>query len=103
MNASLKWIGGTTLAVAVFIGSAAVAGRGLEAQEVMDTWLAAEDVLSDDPQTVELAGGDPVALEFRSEPVVQETPAYDADNPFVIKRVLPITRPNQIWRMALGR
>ncbi len=33
------------------------------------------------------------AIEFVAREVVQETPAYDPDDPFVIKRVLPIEGP----------
>ncbi len=108
MNPAMKWIGITTLGVLALVGSAVFAGRALEAQDVMDHWLAPEDVLtsSDDvpaepaePAAADMQyyGNDPVSqadrLQFTSNPVVQDLPAYDADNPFVIKRVLPIEGP----------
>jgi len=83
MNPLVKWIGGTTLALLVLLGSALVAGRALEAQEAR---IAAQDVLAQDVPSV----GEP---EYTAEPVVQATPPYDPDDPFVIKRVLPIEGP----------
>ncbi len=113
MVPAAKWIVIATLGVLAIVGSAVFAGRSLEAQDAMDHWLAAEDVLRDsDP--VAVAGGDtspalpaaadthyydndPVSEEERRQyaatPVVQTVPAHDADNPFIIKRVLPIEGP----------
>lgn len=104
MNTLVKWIGGSTLAVLVLIGTMAFGGNALVAQDSeaeMGTWLDHEDVLGEEAP---LAGGSAdidLSLDSRvdempafvSEPVVQEAPAYDADNPFVIKRVLPIQGP----------
>lgn len=95
--ASLAWIGGATLAVVAVLGTLVFAGRSLEAQDLMDQWLATEDVLVDDAATAELAQGEGQSVgetvDFVSEPVVQDVPAFDPDDPFVIKRVLPIDGP----------
>jgi len=124
MNAGVKWIGGTSLVLLAALGIALFAGRSLEAQEVMDNWLTAEDVLADDADSAALAGGeapaggdaeggdapdgaapspaqiydsergfDPVDPQYISQSVVQDVPAYDPDDPFVIKRILPIEGP----------
>jgi hypothetical protein len=104
MNALVKWIGGSTLVVLVLIGTLAFGGNALVAQGTTDemaTWLAQEDVLGEEaPLAGSLAGID-LSLDSRtstvptfvSEPVVQDTPAYDPENPFVIKRILPIEGP----------
>ena len=118
MDNGIKWIGGLTLGVVGIVAGALLWGEPLEAQDASAGWLTADDVLvadesvagdsSGEPavdaaaQTATLAEGDyyandPVSdearLEYASNPVVQETPAYDADNPFVIRRVLPIEGP----------
>ena len=112
MNSSVKWIGGLTLGVVALIASATVVGSSLDAQDTTDAWLTPDDVLVEgngdaEQDSVEDAavlahaddqyyGNDPLSAEeiaFRSREVVQETPDYDPDNPFVIKRVLPIDGP----------
>ncbi len=108
MSAVVKWIGGSTLVALVLIGAMMFAGNRLEAQQQdngMDGWLTAEDVLSDIPDQADLSlqeqiRVDPAALAapasepiFVSEPVVQDVPAYNEDNPFVIRRILPIEGP----------
>ena len=111
MNSSIKWIGGTTLAVVGAIGIALFAGRSLEAQEVMDHWLSPEDVLAEDPAATVLADGeaplangisdpnanydgfDPVDPAALAQAAAQPAPTYDPDDPFVIKRILPISGP----------
>lgn len=115
MTPAMKWIGGAALGVAAIIGSAAFAARGLEAQDVIAHWLTPEDVLSEGDETLAQAaiepaasaapaaadgqyyGNDPASAEeirqYEARPVVQDVPAYDADNPFVIRRVLPIKGP----------
>lgn len=113
----MKWIGGLTLGVVALVAGAALWGNPLGAQDANAGWLTADDVLvADDAVTAddmsvagqgaaeapvladgEYYGNDPVSaeerLQYTSNPVVQETPAYDPDNPFVIKRVLPIEGP----------
>ena len=117
MNASVKWIGGMTLAVVAALGVVLLAGRSIEAQDVMDGWLssedalASEDVLAEDPASAELTlegagtgaslpadydperGFDPVDPDMIAPAAVQPAPSYNADDPFVIKRVLPISGP----------
>jgi len=104
MNTVLKWIGGSTLVALVLIGTAVFFGNSLEAQTAdspMDRWLAADDVLAGDDTLAASSGDIDLSLdeqvnalpEFISEEVVQDVPLYDADNPFVIKRILPITGP----------
>ena len=83
----MKWIAGLSLAVVALIGTAVLFGRGTEAQAHMETWLSSEDVLADGSAAVD------DAIEFVANEVVQETPPYDPDDPFVIKRVLPIEGP----------
>jgi hypothetical protein len=101
MNSLVKWIGGSTLVALVLIGTLAFGGDALVAQgteDEMASWLAHEDVLGEEAP---LAGDIDLSLdartqaapEFVAEPVVQEAPAYDEDNPFVIKRILPIDGP----------
>jgi len=100
----MKLIGGIAFAVLAVVGTLAFAGRSLEAQDVLDHWLSAENVLQDDtsvsPQPV-LADASPELPQTEAtqnapanaQPAAQETPALDPDDPFVIKRVLPISGP----------
>ncbi len=87
MTGGMKWIAGLSLAVVALIGTVVLFGRGTEAQAHMETWLSSEDVLADGSAAVD------DAIEFVANEVVQETPPYDPDDPFVIKRVLPIEGP----------
>lgn len=87
MTGGMKWIAGLSLAVVALIGTAVLFGRGTEAQAHMETWLSSEDVLADGSAAVD------DAITFVANEVVQETPPYDPDDPFVIKRVLPIEGP----------
>ncbi len=91
MTGGMKWIAGFSLAIVALIGSAVLFGRGTEAQAHMESWLSAEDVLADSAEAVSGAADD--AITFVANEVVQETPPYDPDDPFVIKRVLPIEGP----------
>ena len=104
MNTLVKWIGGSTLVVMVLIGTMAFGGNALVAQNSnaeTRSWLAQEDVLGEEAPLTGGAADIDLSLDSRvdempdfvSEPVVQEAPAYDADNPFVIKRILPIEGP----------
>jgi len=78
MDPMFKWIGGATAALVLALGGATLAG----------------DMLSGDADTpaqkqaIPATSGD---LEMISEPVVQPVPPKD--DPFVIKRILPITGP----------
>lgn len=79
MNPMLKWIGGTTLGLIALIGTLAFAGRSLEAQDLdPQAWLEPQDVLT---ETADIAAQAPLAT---------ATPAPPKDEPFVIKRILPI-------------
>ncbi|MGB3796158.1 MAG: L,D-transpeptidase family protein [Alteraurantiacibacter sp.] len=91
MKSRMKWIAGLSLAVVALFGSAAVLGRGGDAQVAMQDWLAAEDVLIDSTATA--SSGVEQAISFVASEVVQETPPYDPEDPIVIKRVLPIDGP----------
>ncbi|MFC3098472.1 L,D-transpeptidase family protein [Alteraurantiacibacter palmitatis] len=104
MDAIVKWIGGTTLVVLVMIGTLVFGGNALiagDTERETASWLAAEDVLGEEAPLAGAAEGIDFTADARhaqipafvSEPVVQQAPAYDADNPFVIKRVLPIDGP----------
>ena len=75
MNEAVKWIGGSTVVAVVLLGSMAIAGRALEAHEVNpNSWLR---------QASEPA---PVA----AAPAPAPAPA---EQPFTIKRILPIDGP----------
>ncbi len=81
MNSLVKWIGGLTLVLLVALASVMIAGRGLVAQDG-GMRLAAQDVLAGDSEVT--------APQAVASAVVQPVPPYDPDDPFVIKRVLPI-------------
>jgi len=108
MNSFTKWIGGSTIVAIALIATMAFGGRALVAQSgengssdaELASWIQDDDLLAGDTSVLAASDID-VSLDeqvdaspvFVSEPVMQETPAYDADNPFVIKRVLPIRGP----------
>lgn len=98
MNAAVKWIGGATLAIVSLIAALAFAGEALVAQDRETrpiARLASEDVLGEDAPLAGAAGAG-MGLSSSSavsRPTVQQTPSYDPDDPFVIKRVLPIDGP----------
>ena len=76
-----KWLGGTVAVGAILAATMLFAGRALEAQEARQVApIEAEDVLDD-------AIANPAA---GSEPSPPAGPAFDADDPFVIKSILPI-------------
>lgn len=80
MSAVAKWIGGTTLAVLAVLGTLAFAGRSLEAQDLdPQAWLEPQDVLT---ETADAAAQAPL--------VAAAAPAPPKDEPFIIKRILPI-------------
>ncbi|WP_240624595.1 L,D-transpeptidase family protein [Aurantiacibacter odishensis] len=79
MNTSFKWIGALALAITATFGGAMAFTHGTDAQE--------SDIIAGSAAAVD------EAIEFVAKEVVQETPAYDPDDPFVIKRVLPIEGP----------
>jgi hypothetical protein len=78
MDPMFKWIGGATAALVLALGGATLAG----------------DMLSGDANTPAQKQAIPAAssdLEMIAEPVVQPVPPKN--DPFVIKRILPITGP----------
>ena len=77
MSTTVKWIGGALAALLIAITGISLMGSGTHAQG--------------GTQSASSAAREAVA--FVSDEVVQETPAYDPDDPFVIKRVLPIEGP----------
>lgn len=77
MSMGIKWIVGLSMAVAAVAGGAMAYGQSEDGANVIEQSTAAVDD----------------AIEFVSSEVVQETPAYDPDDPFVIKRILPIEGP----------
>lgn len=79
MNTGFRWFGAFALAVVAMVGSAALLTHGSDAQE--------SDLVSRGTAAVD------EAITFVASEVVQDTPAYDPDDPFVIKRVLPIEGP----------
>lgn len=109
MHDGVKWIGGVMLLALALLASALFLGNPLEAQDAGDIRLTAEDVLASEDGAIATAdsvltaadtayyGNDPASpaeiARFESREVVQEVPAFDAENPFIIKRVLPIDGP----------
>lgn len=103
MNSLVKWIGGSTLVALALIGTLVFGGNALVAQDsngqaaarLAAARLSAEDVLGEEAPTVDLALDQQLDAmsEFVSETVAQAVPAYDQDDPFVIKRILPIDGP----------
>ncbi|TIX51205.1 L,D-transpeptidase family protein [Alteraurantiacibacter aquimixticola] len=103
MNSPAKWIGGATAVSVMLIASMAFGGNALVAKannDEMASWIEGNDVLAENtavtaaaPVDLSLDGQAEALPEFTSQPVVQEVPAYDPENPFVIKRVLPIEGP----------
>lgn len=95
MNSLVKWIGGSTLVALALIGTLAFGGDALVAQDSEAGRIEAEDVLGEEAPAVDLTLDTALETipEFVSEAVVQAAPAYDEDNPFVIKRILPIDGP----------
>jgi len=100
MNPMLKYIGGATLATALVFGTAAFAGYSLEEPsqaEAQANPLA--DLIVLDEQAA--AGGEQLAAAFDGEaaPAAEEVaapvaaPAVASNEPFVIKRILPIDGP----------
>jgi hypothetical protein len=87
MSPVAKVIGGLTLAVVAVLGSLFVAARALEAQDNPAPIIAPADVLAGDTSVSAPAAA------TTARAVVQEVPPYDPDDPFVIKRVLPIDGP----------
>lgn len=90
MTTRFTVFGALALAVAALAGGAMLFGIPLEAQESADVRLTAEDVLGNDAST---SGGAAEPTRFTASEVVQDVPAYNPDDPFVIKRVLPIEGP----------
>jgi lipoprotein-anchoring transpeptidase ErfK/SrfK len=102
MNPMVKYLGGLTLATALAFGAAAVGGYSLEApgqaQEQQQSPLAS--LIELDRKAVE--GGDQLAEAFgdqapaavvAAEPKAEPAPTAAANEPFVIKRILPIEGP----------
>jgi hypothetical protein len=87
MNTGLKWIGGATAAVVLLLVAALVTGQSLEAQDATEAWLTAEDVLASEEVAAPAAA--PVAAPSPSPTPVAAAP----EEPFVIKRILPIEGP----------
>lgn len=88
MSPVAKVIGGLALAVVGVLGSLFVAARTLEAQDNPAPVIASADMLAGDTSV-----SAPEAAATTAREVVQEIPPYDPENPFVIKRVLPIEGP----------
>lgn len=95
MDAVLKWIGGGTAAVAALLLVGLTAGRALDVQGTSpDTWLTAEDVLDEANDGVLAAPAVlPQAPAASPEASVAPAPAPAVNQPFVIKRILPIDGP----------
>ncbi len=94
MEPAVKWIGGASLAVVLVFATATVANYALNTEE--EPTLKVEDVLDFDtasdvvetPSSDE--GADPIEKPADAEDVA---PSIAPDEPFVIKRILPITEP----------
>jgi lipoprotein-anchoring transpeptidase ErfK/SrfK len=106
MNAIVKWIGGFTALVALFLGSAAITGYVLEARasegEGDAPRIEAERVLATDEAADlakdDIAQADNAASQVETSATPQvatpaPAPAPAAAQPFVVKRILPIEGP----------
>lgn len=91
MDPAIKWIGGATAAIALLFAGVTAASYALADEG--SPKLTAEDVLDFDkePALVE-AGPDPVARPTDAAEAAPK-PSIAADQPFVIKRILPIEGP----------
>lgn len=90
----MKWVGGATCVVLAALLSVTILSRSPDAREAMGHWLKADDPVVEEPVHVALARAEILPdPDYVAEPVLQELPAYDAGNPFVIKRILPIEGP----------
>lgn len=116
MDAGVKWIGGMSLVLVAAIALVLVADPSGETQDTMDGWLQSEDVLADSAEVTDPADGvepltdasdavadpsadydgfdpvDPQAM-AEAERALAAAPDFDPDDPFIIKRVLPIDGP----------
>ncbi len=87
MDPAVKWIGGGTLGVLLVFGSAVAADQALEAIAPPPArTIAAEPVLTPDAASV-------TAPKPKPQPVSAPKPNPKPDEPFVIKRILPIDGP----------
>ena len=84
MKTGIKWISGATAVLVLGVVAIALAGRGVAGEWGKQPWIDPAPVLENAATITEpeMAGGNPEA-----EPVPV------ADDPFVIKRVLPIQGP----------
>jgi hypothetical protein len=99
MSKALKWIGGLSAGVALALAAALFAGPSLEAQDSSTSqWLTPNDVLNISENSVASAtpasAASPAPL-AAADPAAASSPAAATpkDEPFVIKRILPITEP----------
>ena len=79
MSTSFKWIGALALAIPAMVGGALLFSGGTDAHE--------SDIVAESTAAMD------EAIAFVSNEVAQPAPAPDPDDPFVIKRVLPIEGP----------
>lgn len=79
MSTSFKWIGALALAIPAMVGGALLFTGGTDAHE--------SDIVAESTAAM----NDTIALVANE--VAQQAPAPDPDDPFVIKRVLPIEGP----------
>ncbi|HEX7710121.1 MAG TPA: L,D-transpeptidase family protein [Sphingomonadaceae bacterium] len=99
MNPAVKWIGGASLGAALFFAAAFAAGSVLEAQDnakapVADSELAiADTVKADAAQAEQPALQTAPTTQSAAAATPAAEPAAKADEPFVIKRILPIDGP----------
>lgn len=96
MNKAIKWIGGIGGAAVLALAAAAFAGSSLEAQDAgTSTWLTPDDVLDidDNAVTAPVAAPSPAALAVAGPAANPASAPGPKNEPFVIKRVLPITEP----------
>ena len=103
MNSAIKWIGGASLGIMALIGAAYAAGAALEPGEPR---LSAEDVLAmDTTSDADIAAGvtlkgqlasqgdEELPSEAMADEARAEAIAHLQDDPFIIKRILPINGP----------
>jgi lipoprotein-anchoring transpeptidase ErfK/SrfK len=94
MNPAVKWIGGASLGAALFFAAAFAAGSVLEAHDTARAPMVEALALTD---SIKADAGPPAnAFSSAKAPALAapaQAPLPDPEQPFVIKRVLPIAGP----------
>ena len=85
MNTGIKWIGGATAALVLGVVAIAMAGRGMAGEWDKQPWIDPSPVLESAATDADISAVTP------ADAAIETVPA--ADDPFIIKRTLPIEGP----------